>query len=154
MLNIVLFEPEIPPNTGNIMRLAANTGCNLHLIEPLGFAIDTKSLRRAGLDYQDLIELKTYKNYQAFIQANPKARIFAATTKGSQAHCQVQYRLEDYLIFGPESRGLPEAILTDSSITDRIRIPMQANSRSLNLANSVAVICYEALRQLNYPELS
>lgn len=152
-LNIVLFEPEIPPNTGNIIRLAANSGCSLHLIEPLGFRMDVKSLRRAGLDYNEFTQVCRYQNFEHFLRDNPGANIYACTTKGSVAHSDASYNVNDYLLFGPETRGLPAAILEHAAVKSRIRIPMQANSRSLNLANSVAVICYEALRQLGYPNL-
>lgn len=153
MINIVLFEPEIPPNTGNIIRLAANTGTNLHLIEPLGFELSSKSLRRAGLDYHECADIKTYPNFSAFLKVISNQKIYACTTKGSIRHSSANFAYDDFLLFGPESRGLPENILAHPKITSRIRIPMQPKSRSLNLSNSVAVILYEALRQTNYPEL-
>ena len=150
MLNIVLFEPEIPPNTGNIIRLCANTGFQLHLIEPLGFTWDDKSLRRAGLDYHEFAAIKRYKNYQAFILNEAPARLFALTTKGTPAHSAVTYQAGDYLLFGPETRGLPMEILDSLPKNQKIRIPMQPDSRSMNLSNAVSVVVYEAWRQLGY----
>jgi len=135
MLNIVLFEPEIPPNTGNIIRLCANTGCQLHLIEPLGFGWDDKRLRRAGLDYHEFASIK----HQAL------------TTKGTPAHSAVSYQDNDFLVFGPETRGLPAYILDNLPASHKIRIPMLAESRSMNLSNAVSVVVYEAWRQLGYP---
>ncbi|MGL4486324.1 MAG: tRNA (uridine(34)/cytosine(34)/5-carboxymethylaminomethyluridine(34)-2'-O)-methyltransferase TrmL [Yersinia sp. (in: enterobacteria)] len=156
MLNVVLFEPEIPPNTGNIIRLCANTGCQLHLIKPLGFTWDDKRLRRAGLDYHEFANIKHHHNYQAFLyseklNAAQPARLFALTTKGTPAHSAVSYQVNDYLIFGPETRGLPPNILDALPASQKIRIPMQANSRSINLSNAVSVVVYEAWRQLGYP---
>ena len=150
MLNIVLFEPEIPPNTGNIIRLCANTGFQLHLIEPLGFTWDDKRLRRAGLDYHEFAAIKRYKNYQAFILNEASARLFALTTKGTPAHSAVTYQAGDYLLFGPETRGLPMEILDSLPKNQKIRIPMQPDSRSMNLSNAVSVVVYEAWRQLGY----
>lgn len=150
MLNIVLFEPEIPPNTGNIIRLCANTGFQLHLIEPLGFTWDDKRLRRAGLDYHEFAAIKHYKNYQAFILNEAPARLFALTTKGTPAHSAVTYQAGDYLLFGPETRGLPMEILDSLPKNQKIRIPMQPDSRSMNLSNAVSVVVYEAWRQLGY----
>ncbi|MBK0098781.1 tRNA (uridine(34)/cytosine(34)/5-carboxymethylaminomethyluridine(34)-2'-O)-methyltransferase TrmL [Erwinia sp. S63] len=150
MLNIVLFEPEIPPNTGNIIRLCANTGFQLHLIEPLGFAWDDKRLRRAGLDYHEYTSLKKHASYAAFIESEAPQRLFALTTKGTPAHSAVSYQKGDYLIFGPESRGLPAEILNALPAEQKIRIPMMAESRSMNLSNAVSVVVYEAWRQLDY----
>lgn len=150
MLNIVLFEPEIPPNTGNIIRLCANTGFQLHLIEPLGFTWDDKRLRRAGLDYHEFTAIKRHKNYQAFILSENPERIFALTTKGTPAHSAVSYQPGDYLVFGPETRGLPMEILDSLPKDQKIRIPMQPDSRSMNLSNAVSVVVYEAWRQLDY----
>jgi tRNA (cytidine/uridine-2'-O-)-methyltransferase len=150
MLNIVLFEPEIPPNTGNIIRLCANTGFQLHLIEPLGFAWDDKRLRRAGLDYHEYTALKKHANYVAFLTSEAPQRLFALTTKGTPAHSAVSYQKGDYLIFGPESRGLPGEILNALPAEQKIRIPMMAESRSMNLSNAVSVVVYEAWRQLDY----
>ncbi|MDF7630855.1 tRNA (uridine(34)/cytosine(34)/5-carboxymethylaminomethyluridine(34)-2'-O)-methyltransferase TrmL [Erwiniaceae bacterium L1_55_4] len=150
MLNIVLFEPEIPPNTGNIIRLCANTGFQLHLIEPLGFAWDDKRLRRAGLDYHEYTSLKKHANYTTFIESEAPQRLFALTTKGTPAHSAVSYQKGDYLLFGPESRGLPAEILNALPAEQKIRIPMMAESRSMNLSNAVSVVVYEAWRQLDY----
>mgnify|MGYP000733449409 FL=1 len=150
MFNIVLFEPEIPPNTGNIIRLAANTGCRLHLIEPLGFELDAKRLRRAGLDYHEFAEINTYENYQAFIKQESPENIFAVTTKATQHYHQATYKKADYLLFGPETRGLPKDILEDLGPNNCIRIPMMEGSRSLNLSNSTAIILFEAWRQLDF----
>jgi tRNA (cytidine/uridine-2'-O-)-methyltransferase len=150
MLNIVLFEPEIPPNTGNIIRLCANTGFQLHLIEPLGFAWDDKRLRRAGLDYHEYTALKKHANYAAFLASEMPQRLFALTTKGTPAHSAVSYQKGDYLVFGPESRGLPAEILNALPAEHKIRIPMMAASRSMNLSNAVSVVVYEAWRQLDY----
>ncbi|MRS21941.1 tRNA (uridine(34)/cytosine(34)/5-carboxymethylaminomethyluridine(34)-2'-O)-methyltransferase TrmL [Pantoea sp. SOD02] len=150
MLNIVLFEPEIPPNTGNIIRLCANTGFQLHLIEPLGFAWDDKRLRRAGLDYHEYTALKKHANYAAFLATEAPQRMFALTTKGTPAHSAVSYQKGDYLVFGPESRGLPTDILNALPAEQKIRIPMMAESRSMNLSNAVSVVVYEAWRQLDY----
>lgn len=151
MLHIALFEPEIPPNTGNIIRLCANTGAQLHLIEPLGFDVDDKRLRRAGLDYHEFAKIKRYENYEAFLQEMGDKRIFACSTHGTKGYHQVQYQDEDVLLFGPETRGLPKDLLTSLEKHQIIRIPMLANSRSLNLSNATAVILMEALRQLDFP---
>ncbi|HAB24470.1 MAG: tRNA (uridine(34)/cytosine(34)/5-carboxymethylaminomethyluridine(34)-2'-O)-methyltransferase TrmL [Pantoea sp.] len=150
MLNIVLFEPEIPPNTGNIIRLCANTGFRLHLIEPLGFAWDDKRLRRAGLDYHEFTAIQKHESYEAFLRDEQPARLFALTTKGTPAHSAVSYQAGDYLLFGPESRGLPAEILDALPPAQKIRIPMRAESRSMNLSNAVSVVVYEAWRQLDY----
>jgi len=150
MINIVLFEPEIPPNTGNIIRLCANTGFSLHIIEPLGFTWDDKRLRRAGLDYHEFTAVKKHANYEAFLAAEQPTRLFALTTKGTPAHSAVAWQAGDYLMFGPESRGLPATILDNLPPQQKIRIPMVENSRSMNLSNSVAVVVFEAWRQLDY----
>ncbi len=155
MLNIVLFEPEIPPNTGNIIRLCANTGFQLHLIQPLGFTWDDKRLRRAGLDYHEFANIKQHHDYFAFLENEgltgaSSARLFALTTKGTPAHSAISYQAGDYLMFGPETRGLPPYVLDNMSPQQKIRIPMLANSRSMNLSNSVAVVVFEAWRQLDY----
>jgi tRNA (cytidine/uridine-2'-O-)-methyltransferase len=150
-LHIVLYQPEIPPNTGNIIRLCANSGAQLHLIHPLGFAMDEKELRRAGLDYREFANIVEHLSWEDFLTTQKPERIFACTTKATQHHSDVSYQLNDYLLFGPESRGLPEEI-RESGIY-KIRIPMQKESRSLNLSNAVSVILYEALRQLKYPAL-
>ncbi len=153
MFCIALYEPEIPPNTGNIIRLCANTGAELHLIHPLGFSLQTKALRRAGLDYHEWAHVKEHDNFQAFVTEHPNHRIFACTTKAKQNYAAVTYQPGDILLFGPETRGLPKDILDDLPDHAKIRIPMQANSRSLNLSNAVAVILYEALRQVGFSKL-
>ncbi|MFK8011909.1 MAG: tRNA (uridine(34)/cytosine(34)/5-carboxymethylaminomethyluridine(34)-2'-O)-methyltransferase TrmL [Marinicellaceae bacterium] len=150
MFNIVLFEPEIPPNTGNIIRLCANTGAQLHLIHPLGFEMNEKALRRAGLDYHEYTSVNEYDNFADFIlKANPQ-RLFALTTKGSVHYCKVDYLPDDYFIFGPETRGLPEDLMSLDCVTHKVRLPMLAKSRSLNLSNTVAIMLYEALRQVDF----
>lgn len=152
MLNIVLVEPEIPQNTGNIARTCAATGCVLHLVEPLGFAIDDKRMKRAGLDYWHLLDVRMYKNLGEFFEKNPDGRYFYATTKAPHAYHEVEYRDGDYLMFGKETRGLPEALLIEHP--ERcVRIPMREGARSLNLSNSVAVIVFEALRQTGFENL-
>ena len=150
MLNIVLFEPEIPPNTGNIIRLCANTGFQLHLIEPMGFPWDDKRLRRAGLDYHEFASIKRHADYNAFLTSEHPQQLFALTTKGTPTHSAVSYQAGDYLLFGPETRGLPASILDTLPTQQKIRIPMQAQSRSMNLSNAVSVVVYEAWRQLGY----
>jgi len=150
MLHIVLFEPEIPPNTGNIIRLAANTGCQLHLIEPLGFKLDEKSVNRAGLDYREAQDLRLHKSWEHFLSDEQPARIFALSTKGTRCHSDAQFQSGDYLLFGPETRGLPASIRESLPADQILRIPMAANSRSMNLSNAVAVMVYEAWRQLGY----
>lgn len=147
MFHIALYEPRIAPNTGNIIRLAANNGCELHLIEPLGFDFEEKKLRRAGLDYHDLANVTRYPDYEAFIEAMQGRRILACTTKGSRAHDQLEYKENDVLLFGSETHGLPDDVLLNIDVSLRLRIPMKPNSRSLNLSNAVAIISYEAWRQ-------
>ncbi len=150
MFHVVLFEPEIPPNTGNIIRLCANSGSKLHLIHPLGFELDDKRLRRAGLDYREWAEVKEYNSLDGFLkQVNP-TRLFACSTKGRKNYAEVGYQPGDALLFGPESRGLPAAVLDSLSPEQCIRVPMRAQSRSLNLSNSVAVILFEAWRQWDF----
>jgi len=153
MLKIVLYQPEIPPNTGNIMRLCTNTGCSLHLIEPLGFDLDEKKLRRAGLDYREFAEVSVYPELSTFTAKHPQCRLMGVTTKGSTPHHQAAYTSGDALLFGPETRGLPASVLSKLPPQQRIRIPMLKNSRSLNLSNAAAVITYEALRQLGFEGL-
>ena len=150
MFNIVLYEPEIPPNTGNIIRLCANTGCRLHLIEPLGFTLEDKQMRRAGLDYSEYASVKVHASYQAFLDAEQPQRLFGLTTKGSQPYHEVSFQAADYLMFGPETRGLPEDVRNGLAPDRRLRIPMVPHSRSLNLSNSAAVVLYEAWRQLGF----
>lgn len=146
MFNIVLYEPEIPANTGNIGRTCVATDTKLHLIEPLGFRLDEKSLRRAGMDYWKDLDVTTYIDYQDFIDKNPGAKIYMATTKAPNVYTQVQYEPDCYLMFGKESGGIPEEILVKHK-DNSIRIPMMGDTRSLNLGNSAAIVLYEALRQ-------
>ncbi len=150
MLNIVLFEPEIPPNTGNIIRLCANTGCQLHLIKPMGFEFNDKKLRRAGLDYHDWATVKIHENYAECEQTLQSGRRFAVTTKGTVNYSDINYRDSDVLVFGPETRGLPDSMLARFEDSNRLRIPMLPTSRSLNLSNAVATLTYEAWKQLDF----
>lgn len=150
MLDIVLFQPEIPPNTGNIIRLCANTGFALHLIEPLGFDWDDKKVRRAGLDYHEFAKVQRYANLAAYIEARQPKRIFACTTKGKAFFAEAQFESGDCLLFGPETRGLPMDIIESLPPEQRLRIPMLPESRSMNLSNAVSVFVYEAWRQLGY----
>ena len=147
MFNIVLYQPEIPPNTGNIIRLCANTGCQLHLIEPLGFSLDDKKLRRAGLDYHEWARVKTHENIQAIGQSG---EVYALSTRGSCCYSTAQFKPGDSLVFGPETRGLPESYLQQLPAANVLRLPMLASSRSLNLSNTVAIVVYEALRQQGF----
>ncbi|MBA2651690.1 MAG: tRNA (uridine(34)/cytosine(34)/5-carboxymethylaminomethyluridine(34)-2'-O)-methyltransferase TrmL [Tatlockia sp.] len=147
MLHIALHQPEIPPNTGNIIRLCANSGAKLHLIHPLGFELDDKRMRRAGLDYHEWAQIIHYENEQEFIEKNQQRRIFACSSKGQKSYSQIQYQAEDMLLFGAETRGLSEELRTRYTA---IRIPMCPNNRSLNLSNSVAIILFEAWRQLGF----
>lgn len=150
MLHIALYEPEIPPNTGNIIRLAANTGVQLHLIKPLGFELDDKRLQRAGLDYHEYADVQIYENFTAFMLAHGQRRIFAVTSKGKVAHHRPSYQQGDLFLFGPETRGLPESVRKQIGEQRCIRLPMLKDSRSLNLSNAVAVIVYEAWKQLDF----
>ncbi|ASP37187.1 tRNA (uridine(34)/cytosine(34)/5-carboxymethylaminomethyluridine(34)-2'-O)-methyltransferase TrmL [Bacterioplanes sanyensis] len=150
MFNIVLFEPEIPPNTGNIIRLCANTGCSLHLIEPLGFSLEEKALRRAGLDYHEWAQIKVHADWQAFVNSEIPERVYALTTKGHTCHSQARFEAGDYLLFGPETRGLPLEVREQLPKEHWLRLPMLANSRSMNLSNCVAVMVYEAWRQQDF----
>lgn len=150
MFNIVLYQPEIPPNTGNIIRLCANTGCMLHLIEPLGFALEDKQLRRAGLDYHEWANIKTYNDINELPETGSK---YALSTKGKRHYHQADFSVGDYLIFGPETRGLPEEYLARLKDEKVLRLPMLAESRSLNLSNTVAIVAYEALRQNGFADL-
>ena len=152
MIHVVLIEPEIPPNTGNIIRLCANTGAQLHLIEPLGFPLDHAKLKRAGLDYHEFAQLKVHASWAAFLdteQADP-ARCFAFTTRGHKTPFEVQYQHGDYLMFGCETRGMPEEVHQWLVAENKLRLPMKPQSRSLNLSNAVAVAVYEAWRQLGF----
>jgi len=149
MFNIVLVEPEIPPNTGNVIRLAANTGCALHLIEPLGFSMDDRQLRRAGLDYHEYADVRRHASWPAFVHAcaPTAARLFALTTRGTRAVHEVTFQPGDWLIFGAETRGLPEAVRAAIAAPRQLRLPMLPGQRSLNLSNAVAVTVFEAWRQ-------
>lgn len=147
MFDIVLFEPEIPPNTGNIIRLCANTGAGLHLVKPLGFALEDKQLKRAGLDYHEFATLKVHEDWQSCYEALAGRRMFALTTKGSTRYSEIEFKPGDVFVFGPETRGLPEHIREQFRPEHRVRLPMLPHSRSLNLSNSVAVLLYEAWRQ-------
>ena len=149
MLNVVLFQPEIPPNTGNIIRLAANSGATLTLIEPLGFEFSDSRLKRAGLDYHQWAEVRLCKNFDEFLDTTDETRLFGFSTRGSRLYDQVRYRKGDSLLFGPETRGLPDAIIQRLG-SRAVRIPMQESSRSLNLANAVAIGLFEAGRQLAF----
>jgi tRNA (cytidine/uridine-2'-O-)-methyltransferase len=151
-LNIVLYEPEIPANTGNIGRTCVATGTRLHLIEPLGFRLDEKSLRRAGMDYWPQLDVTRYLNFQDFLEKNPGARIYMATTKGQKVYTEVSYEPDCYIMFGKESAGIPEEILRENPKT-AVRIPMIGETRSLNLGNSVAIVLYEALRQNGFEHM-
>lgn len=150
MFAIVLFEPEIPPNTGNIIRLCANSGAELHLVEPLGFRVDDKSLRRAGLDYHEYARLQVHADWPACGAALAGRRCFALTTKASRCYAEVDFLPGDVFVFGPESRGLPAAMLAQFAPESRLRLPMQPGNRSLNLSNAAAVLVYEAWRQQDF----
>lgn len=150
MFHVVLFQPEIPGNTGNIIRLCANTGAQLHLIRPLGFDLDDSKLKRAGLDYHEWASLQVHDSLEAFRTDLQPLRLFAFTTKGSRAYHALQAARGDAFLFGPETRGLPPEVLTQLEPDNRLRLPMRPGSRSLNLSNSVAVVVYEAWRQLGF----
>lgn len=149
MLNVVLYEPEIPANTGNIGRTCVATGTRLHLIEPLGFRLDEKSLKRAGMDYWEDLDVTTYINYEDFLEKNPGAKVYMATTKAEKVYTQAEYESDCYIMFGKESAGIPEEILIQHK-EECIRIPMIGDIRSLNLSNSVSIVLYEALRQNHF----
>jgi tRNA (cytidine/uridine-2'-O-)-methyltransferase len=150
MFHVILYQPEIPPNTGNVIRLCANTGCTLHLIKPLGFTLEDKQLLRAGLDYHEFAPLRVYDTLPDCLSAFDPARVFSLTTKSSQAFHQVRYQTGDAFLFGPESRGLPAEVLDQFIPGQRVRLPMLPNSRSLNLSNTVAVAIFEAWRQCEF----
>lgn len=151
-MNIILFEPEIPANTGNIGRTCVATGTRLHLIEPLGFRLDEKEIKRAGLDYWKDLDVTVYENYDDFLRRNPNAKIYMATTKARHVYTEVSYESDCFIMFGKESAGIPEEILLENKETS-IRIPMIGEIRSLNLSNSVAIVLYEALRQQNFEHM-
>ncbi|WP_078083954.1 tRNA (uridine(34)/cytosine(34)/5-carboxymethylaminomethyluridine(34)-2'-O)-methyltransferase TrmL [Microbulbifer mangrovi] len=150
MFKIVLYQPEIAPNTGNIIRLCANTGAELHLIEPLGFTMDDKRLRRAGLDYAEYSRVVRHRDWDAFVETEQPKRVLALSTKGSRRHSEIEFRADDAIVFGPETRGLPAEFLARTGQEHTLRIPMCANSRSINLSNAAAIVIYEAWRQLGY----
>ena len=150
MFDIVLFQPEIPPNTGNLIRLAAHTGCHLHLIEPMGFDLSDKQVARAGLDYHDMASVHVHADWGAARLALPDRRWFALTTKGSTRYADIEFQAGDVLLFGPESRGLPPDILAQFDSEQRLRLPMLPGSRSMNLSNAVSVVVFEAWRQIGF----
>ena len=150
MFNVILYQPEIPPNTGNVIRLCANTGAQLHLIRPLGFELDDKQLRRAGLDYHEYASLQVHDDLAACLQTLPDARLFAYSTKGTRPYHEVRYQAGDALLFGPETRGLPAEVLQSLPAEQRLRLPMLAHNRSLNLSNAVAIAVFEAWRQCGF----
>lgn len=150
MFHVILYQPEIPPNTGNIIRLCANTGCQLHLIKPLGFTLEDKQLKRAGLDYHEYATLRVHEDLADCLSAFDPARVFALTTKGSQPFHTLRYRAGDAFLFGPESRGLPAEVLGLFTTEQRVRLPMLPDNRSLNLSNTVAVAVFEAWRQCEF----
>ena len=150
MFRIVLYQPEIPPNTGNIIRLCANTGCSLHLIEPLGFSITDRELRRAGLDYAADMQLKTYRTFDSFLAQTDVTRLFMFSTKHQKIYTECAFRAGDSLVFGPETRGLPESVRSLVDAANQLTLPMTESSRSLNLANAVGIAVYEACRQCEF----
>jgi tRNA (cytidine/uridine-2'-O-)-methyltransferase len=151
MFDVVLYRPEIPPNTGNVIRLCANAGARLHLVEPLGFSLEDRELRRAGLDYHDLAVLRVHSDWEACLAALGPRRLFAFTRNGTRRYDEESYREGDALVFGPETTGLPEEILSQFPSERRLRLPMRPDNRSLNLSNAVAVAVYEAWRQRGFP---
>jgi len=154
MLNVVLYQPEIPPNTGNIIRLCANTGCRLHLVGPLGFTLDDTRLKRAGLDYHEWATVSTYDDWSSYLEQNCGSPLWAFSTRGTRNYCDAGFRDGDTLLFGPETRGLPAELLQQLGPRRTLRLPMIAESRSLNLSNTVAVAVYEALRQQGFAGLT
>jgi len=150
MFHIILFQPEIPPNTGNSIRLAANTGCTLHLVKPLGFDLSDAQLRRAGMDYSEIADLRIHENWEACLLALNGARLFALSTRGNMRHDKVAYQAGDAFVFGSETKGLPQEMLDVLLPEQRIRVPLVPGNRSLNLSNTVALVVYEAWRQLDF----
>lgn len=150
MFNVVLVRPEIPPNTGNVIRLCANTGARLHLVRPLGFPIDHAKMRRAGLDYHEYASVLVHDSWNAFLASESPQRLWALTTRGSQDHCAVRFQPGDHLVFGSETAGLPPEVLDQFAPRQRLRLPMRPDNRSLNLSNAVAVTVYEAWRQQGF----
>ena len=154
MFNIILYQPEIPPNTGNIIRLCANTGANLHLIEPLGFTLDNARVKRAGLDYHEMATVRRYPGWPGFRLQNPDMDLWAFSSRAGKSYCRVCFQLGDGLVFGPETRGLPSNVVDEIGNSRAVRLPMRADTRSLNLSNSVAIALYEALRQNHFTGLN
>jgi len=152
VFHIVLYQPEIPPNTGNIIRLCANTGSHLHVVHPLGFELDDKRLRRAGLDYHEFASMLQHQNLNDCLASMPNQRVFALSTRGRQRYDQVSYQTGDIFLFGPETRGLPQEVLDSLPAEQRLRLPMLNGQRSLNLSNTAAIMLYEAWRQMDFPE--
>jgi tRNA (cytidine/uridine-2'-O-)-methyltransferase len=152
VFHIVLYQPEIPPNTGNIIRLCANTGSHLHVVHPLGFELDDKRLRRAGLDYHEFASVLQHQNLNDCLATMPNQRVFALSTRGRQRYDQVSYQAGDIFLFGPETRGLPQEVLDSLPAEQRLRLPMVNGQRSLNLSNTAAIMLYEAWRQMDFPE--
>jgi tRNA (cytidine/uridine-2'-O-)-methyltransferase len=150
MFDVILYQPEIPPNTGNIIRLCANTGARLHLVKPLGFDLNDRQMRRAGLDYHEFTELSVYETWTECADRFKDRRLFALSTKGTQRYDLIEYKQNDVFVFGPETRGLPAALLESFPTEQRLRLPMLPESRSLNLSNTVAILVYEAWRQVGY----
>ena len=150
MFHIVLVQPDIPPNTGNIIRLAANTGARLHLVEPLGFTMDDRQLRRAGLDYHEYAHVQVHKNFEALKQALTGRRLFALSTRGTRNYASVEFRVGDAFVFGAETRGLPQELLQEFPAELQLRLPMLAGNRSVNLSNAAAVVVFEAWRQIGF----
>jgi tRNA (cytidine/uridine-2'-O-)-methyltransferase len=150
MFNLILYQPEIPPNTGNVIRLCANTGVALHLIEPLGFDLEERKLRRAGLDYREFADIKTYASLEACLDALGQPRVFALSTRGRTRHDRPDYEKGDAFLLGPETRGLPQSVLESLPAEQRLRLPMRPDNRSLNLSNTAAIIVYEAWRQQGF----
>lgn len=152
MFDIILYQPEIPPNTGNIIRLCANTGTRLHLVKPLGFSLDDRQLKRAGLDYHEFATLKVYEDWETCRKTLAGRRLFAITTKGGSRYSDIAFKPDDVFVFGPETRGLPQEILQQFPPENKVRLPMLPQSRSLNLSNSVATLIYEAWRQNDFED--
>ena len=151
MFDIVLVHPEIPPNAGNAIRLAANTGCRLHLVEPLGFSMDDKQLKRAGLDYHELATVATHRDWTSCRKALANRRMFALSTRGTRVFAEISFQPDDVFVFGAETKGLPDAVLEEFPVERRLKLPMRPRNRSLNLSNAVAVVVFEAWRQLGFP---
>ena len=150
MFSVILYEPEIPPNTGNVIRMCANSGSALHLVEPLGFDLDEKKLRRAGLDYREFVNVRTHASLDACLEALGQPRVFALSTRNATRYDRARFAPGDALLFGPETRGLPQAVLDTLPAAQRLRLPMQEGNRSLNLSNAAAIVVYEAWRQLDF----